>query len=71
MFSHGPMSGARGPRVLLGTYSHTFKVQNWGQGAMAPMVPPGSATESLVQLLLDSWGCRKLPFFGSRGLVPL
>ena len=34
MFSHGPMSGARGAKVLFGTYSRTRRVQNW-----APLDP--------------------------------
>ena len=42
MFSHGPMSGAGGAKVLFGTYSHTRKVQNWDQGVWPPC-PPGSA----------------------------
>ena len=32
------------PKVLFGTYFHTQKVKNWGQGAMAPRCPTGSAT---------------------------
>ena len=36
--------GPGGPNVLFGTYSHMQKVQNWGQGALGPVAPPGSAT---------------------------
>ena len=41
MFSHGPMSGSGGPKVLLGTYSHTLKVQigAGGHGPVAPLDP--------------------------------
>ena len=49
MFSHGPMSGARGPKVLFGTYSHMQKVQNWDRGAMAPVAP----LNLLLQWVLD------------------
>ena len=37
--------GPGGPKVLFGTYSHTRKVQIWGQGGMALVPPPGSATD--------------------------
>ena len=39
-FSHGPMSGTKGDQRFVNTYSHTRKVQNWGQGAMASVAPP-------------------------------
>ena len=41
MFSHGPMSGARGTKASFGPYSHTLKVQNWGRGhgPRAPLDP--------------------------------
>ena len=46
MFSHGPMSGARGPKVLLGTYSQYVKGAKLGPGRPWPLWPPGSATDT-------------------------
>ena len=50
MFSHGPMSEARGPKVLLGIYSHTLKVQNCCRGGPWPRGPHGSATALIVNV---------------------
>ena len=41
--------GARGPKVLFGTYFHTRKVKNWGRGAIGP---PGSTTEKNPKIKL-------------------
>ena len=35
--------GPGGPKVLFGTYFHTRKLQNWGQGGHGPVALPGSA----------------------------
>ena len=47
------MSGARGPKVLFGTYSHTRKVQNWGRGGPWPHMDP-----LLIRVLVDAAKCR-------------
>ena len=45
MFSHGPMSGVGGPKVLFGTYSRA-KGAKLGPGGHGPRGPSGSATET-------------------------
>ena len=43
IFSHDPM---------FGTYFHTRKVKNWGQGEPWPPWPPGSATARLFLCII-------------------
>ena len=53
MFSHGPMSGARGAKGLVWYIFSYAKGAKLGLGAMAPVAPPGSVTVKTQGLSKD------------------
>ena len=56
MFSHGPMSGARGTKGLVWYIFSYAKGAKLGLGAMPPMASPGSATGRKTKLNLNLRG---------------